>query len=571
MPDLTLLRLVLVLIFVLTAAASALQAPAARIPPGREPTLDGVMGAEEWRDAATLARDGEATLFGKRAGDTLFLGLRGAGAGITTVGLLPEGGSRLCVLHASASLGTAEYERQGDAWTAVRPFAWSSKSPPGTAEGNAERAAFREAEGWLGTLASMGADSEIAIDLGAGRDGRLRCAVGHLGGSPVRIPAGSQDGLFGMTLQMGTAPETLAADPSQWLELVCSDAAAEGAPPLEGLTCVTAGSTWIYAADSEEAQALSVDAAAAAQDFERHFGRAPEPGAVVALFGRMLPAGVDGRLRAAGARWVLPWISSRPQPGVEDSLRAQIEGQLRAQLEPLGMSDAQITAQLEQVLAQLAGTSAGGLGLLRHELGHLWFISGFWGDEALVRPSDGAGHYAGPAADWLDETAAILLESPEATAKRRESIAAWLAAHTGPDRMRPLDELFRMPHPVDTSAILESLPPEARQGGSVTVLVQGGDSGAVPDASAERRFYEQCRLLADYLLATGGEGVFAALAASAARGESMESWLASEGAALGLPASVAALQADWLAWIDAQYPVAGADATPSTDTPGGGN
>jgi hypothetical protein len=577
---------VLIVILAATAAALApltptLAAQALHVPLGSEPTLDGVMGEEEWRDAATLAGSGAARLLGKRAGDRLFLGLRGAASGITTLGLLPEGGTHLRVLHASASLGTAEYEREGAGWKLLRPFAWGAKLPPGTAEGDRARAEFREAEGWLGTLVSMGADSEMAIDWTAAGWGadvqapRFRCAVARFGGAPLRIPELSQDGLFGMSLQMGTAPATLAADPALWLELdlaaapssdvTLADARARptaepapasestptpgGPPPLEGSHCHSAGTTWIYCADAEEAEGLAADVLAAAQDYQRHFGRAPEPGAVVALSGSTMPAGFDARLRAAGARWILPWISQSAGPAPDDSLRAGIESQLREQLAPLGLSDEQIDAQLEQVLAQLSGTSAGGLGLLRHELGHVWFISSFWGDAALTRPAGGS-HYAGPAADWLDESAAILLESPEATARRRASIAKGLQSDPAFARMLPLEELFRMEHPVDTSAIRDSLPPELAARGSVTVLVQSAPPGEGSDPAGA--FYEQCRLLSDYLLEAGGEGVFRSLAASAARGEGMEAWLARDGAALGLPAKLPELQTAWRSWLEAQ-------------------
>lgn len=559
------------------------------VPRGNAPTLDGVVGADEWRESATVARSGAVTLLARREGDTLYLGLKGVGPGITTLGLVSGDGERLFVLHASASLGTAEYqrERKGGSWKLVRPFTWAAKLPPGSPEGDAGRAAFRSAEGWLGTLTTMGAgESEIAIDVKAGAWARavvpspLRIAVAQLGGAPLRLPEGSSDEVFGLGLQMGTAPATLASEPTAWLELAWDEeprsearegsrtesragshaVAPDGGPPaIAGLRVVVSGSTWIYCRELAEAQSLVADVEGAAHDFERYFGRAPESGAVVAVPGSSLPAGCDAQLRAAGARWVLPWISTVAPPGQADALRAQIEAQLREQLRPLGMDDEQIDAQLEQVMARLAGTPQGGLGLLRHELGHVWFLAAFWGEAALApaaapgataAPSAPSAHrYAGPAADWLDETAAILLESQDATALRRSSFAAWLAEHPG--QLHPLDELFTMEHPVDVAAALAAAPPAAAQQGAVTVLIQ---AGSPEEEQGLRSFYEQCRSLADYLLAVGGERIFVPIAESAARGEDMATWLAAEGASHGLPGKTAELQQAWLEWVAAPAP-----------------
>jgi hypothetical protein len=197
-------------------------------------------------------------------------------------------------------------------------------------------------------------------------------------------------------------------------------------------------------------------------------------------------------------------------------------------------------------MAKLTGAPArGGLGLLRHELGHVWFVAAFWpARSSSSAPAD--GHYGGPAADWLDESAAILLESEEATAHRRSGLREWLAANPG--RMRPLDELFTMTHPLLEDAAVAAAQADAGAEGSAIVRVELGPTEHDDDCP----FYEQCRSLADYLLATAGKRVFASIAAGAARGEDMARWLAAEGPSLGLPATNASLQAAWLAWLEQQ-------------------
>ena len=55
-----------------------------------------------------------------------------------------------------------------------------------------------------------------------------------MGQGAVKIPAGSNDEIFGLGLQMGNAPAMLASKPEQWL-LLARDAAAVEATPGKGL------------------------------------------------------------------------------------------------------------------------------------------------------------------------------------------------------------------------------------------------------------------------------------------------------------------------------------------------
>ena len=54
-------------------------------------------------------------------------------------------------------------------------------------------------------------------------------------------------------------------------------------------------------------------------------------------------------------------------------------------------------------------------GVLPHEIGHGWYVELFWPGAV----QDRSGHYGGPGPDWLDETAAILMETEAFAADRR--------------------------------------------------------------------------------------------------------------------------------------------------------
>ena len=77
---------------------------------------------------------------------------------------------------------------------------------------------------------------------------------------------------------------------------------------------------------------------------------------------------------------------------------------------------------------------------LGHELGPNWFINAFWPD---IHGRSYGIHYAGPVDDWLDEAAAICLETWEMTASRYKN----LADHRTAGRVIPLEEFFAMEHP----------------------------------------------------------------------------------------------------------------------------
>ncbi len=381
-----------------------------------------------------------------------------------------------------------------------------------------------------------------------------------------------------------------------------ASAAAEAAAPRCATLVLPAGA---HCADAPTGVVIS-DQAALAQRyagvtaegetrFRRHFGREPTPYAV--LIGQSLVGGSGGvfggssaelqkMLRDAGAKHVLPWLSGEQRERlVEDSVRRTAE----ARLKEAGVSGDALKEGVERSVRESMAARAGrdptqDDSAAAHELGHLWFIEAFWPNRERVAANS---HYGGPAPDWLDETAAILMEDDRMTAGRR---TGFRKAFTGPDaakHVKPLPALFADPHPMASrtggAQLKVQTLPDGRQG---VVLGQGqslpaggtfypakpGEKGppggltvarvmskeeaarAGTDIEAAAAFYAQNRALADFLQERSGDPmVFGRIAAALAGGSTFEQWLAREGAGLNLGSSVAELEAAWREWATRNY------------------
>lgn len=130
-------------------------------------------------------------------------------------------GDRLHVLHASASIGSAEYRRAGGAWQRVHDFQWSCRAP----EPAACHAAFFERERWDATPVppgQRGAPRRFRVDLGAlARGGGVDVAVARYvhPGEIASWPATVRDDARNEELLRGMAPPTLSLDLSGWAHL----------------------------------------------------------------------------------------------------------------------------------------------------------------------------------------------------------------------------------------------------------------------------------------------------------------------------------------------------------------
>jgi hypothetical protein len=315
--------------------------------------------------------------------------------------------------------------------------------------------------------------------------------------------------------------------------------------------CVDAGRGVALADTSEEAERLAGFARGGETRFAAHFGQSIAPYAVTSTSQPISQSALNG----AGFAHVLPWPNAR---AIEQATRQGIEQATRRFAQAQGMSAAQTDELVARAIAQApTGLARAGLesALLPHELGHLWFSAAFWPDAAIMPTNQ--RHYGGPGPDWLDEAAAVLMEDDASTTMRRSQFRALLRGEDVPgvgvaERSLLLDlaGLFAREHPAITQGV--TAPPNMTSAspgiGVGVVFTPAGPGGSAP-ARTIGVFYVQARVVSDYLIQKSGRpNIVADIARAFANGRTFEAWLRSEGAAAGLPSTMAALQADWEAY-----------------------
>lgn len=308
-------------------------------------------------------------------------------------------------------------------------------------------------------------------------------------------------------------------------------AALEAAP---GYPACAEGRLGLALSDTQAgADRLLAEAEGGEPRFKTRFGQDPEP--YVVLFFETDPP--VAALNAAGFPTVLAW------PSIAATASLFTEGFRRSELAggagPLSPeAEERVQAQAARIVADLEARRSD---LVAHEMGHLWYLAGFWRESGL--PSDG---YGTGAPDWLDETAAILMEGEGLLQDRRYGFFRGWAARSPEERAAPgaigdLKHFLERRHPSQTFDPRETA---TSASGSVTVNVSSRPAGG-------DHFDEQARVFADYLLdRSGNPAVFAEITRSLAAGATFETWLATQTGSPDLPSSVAALQSDWTAWAD---------------------
>lgn len=303
---------------------------------------------------------------------------------------------------------------------------------------------------------------------------------------------------------------------------------------LEALpVCAASGAGLVFGKSRDAVAKAASQAATGERNFQRYFGGPVEP--YVILLGEEA-AEATPHIQAAGYRLVFPWMTDAEKlAAMQRSIRAALEQRLRQS----GVPESDIPGKIDGALSQLAMPSAlqdEEDALLPHELGHTWFHDRYW------RGAHSGGHYGGPAPDWLDEAAGLLME-PEASVERRR-LEFREALANGAAEARDLKRFLAQAHP---------LAGRTGANGFVTVSRAATDASGRPTVGPGQ-FYGQSRVFAEFLIArSGDERILAEIAKAIAAGETFEAWLAARGSAHGLGGSVTELNTAWLEWLDETF------------------
>lgn len=113
----------------------------------RRPVVDGRIGSAEWTRAARvqLMDGGHALLL--HDGTYLYVGLvarRAAAGSVCTMN-----GDQVRVLHASAALGTALFDRRDGTWALTQGFTFTNRDTGNSQAAHADRKQFLGTQGWF--------------------------------------------------------------------------------------------------------------------------------------------------------------------------------------------------------------------------------------------------------------------------------------------------------------------------------------------------------------------------------------------------------------------------------------
>ncbi|MBY0282910.1 MAG: hypothetical protein K2W81_02965 [Sphingomonas sp.] len=329
------------------------------------------------------------------------------------------------------------------------------------------------------------------------------------------------------------------------------------------LACAQSARGIALAVDDATAQRLLGDAEAGAERFMSRFGAAPPGLYAVYRPEESLPDGTKVQaLRTAGFTAILPWISPKfRRAQIETSVRAGVTARMPGQ--PPEAIDAAVKADIAKLTLLFSDEAQVKLEktTIPHELGHMWYGRLYWPNASI----DGPSHYGAPGPDWLDETAAILMEDDASLASRTEQFAMnYRRYRADPAKATPglrmlvdLPAFFEEKHP-GADRVRELLEKRKQQGAQNSpVIVLGGAEIKSANNLDDRfiGFYLQGTVASSYMIERSGDPkIFGRIGAAFGRGETMAQWLANAEPKGKLPRDLKALQADWLSWLDKRFP-----------------
>jgi hypothetical protein len=190
------------------------------IPPGPAPEIDGTMDTDEWSAARVEHAADGSEIFFLQADGVLYIAIRGSTPEMIVGNIFIAQQDIIRIMHVSAALGTAVYEREGDAWVQTQDFDWRCRSTSKNESALAERKAFLEEEGWVSTNSRMGTPNELEYHIML-PEGPVNLALNILRSSNVNLkipyPVDLADDVMSPT--PGGLPEEMSFAPETWVLL----------------------------------------------------------------------------------------------------------------------------------------------------------------------------------------------------------------------------------------------------------------------------------------------------------------------------------------------------------------
>jgi hypothetical protein len=193
------------------------------VPPGSEASIDGVLDAEEWGAALPVDLEGEGQLFLMHTGGYLYLGVRVKPEPVTSICV--DQGEQVSILHSSAALGSAIYQRGDETWKQIKEFEWCCRETTDSPQAQGARQAQLLQDGWVASNGRMGNSEEVEYQIAFPGD-TLRLSVNSIGAPDYETvtswPADLSDDCSGLEMLTGPVPEQAVFSPDQWISLTLS-------------------------------------------------------------------------------------------------------------------------------------------------------------------------------------------------------------------------------------------------------------------------------------------------------------------------------------------------------------
>jgi len=159
------------------------------VPQGTPLAIDGTLSPGEWDSSIVVTFSDGSELFLMYSEGYLYLGIRANTPEMIAGNIFIDRGEEIAILHSSAALGTALYEKGKDGWQRTHGFSWSCRRTDNSETAQAERDAFLMEEHWVAANSRMGAPNELEYKIETTNE-ILRLAVNFLRASDpsVKIP-----------------------------------------------------------------------------------------------------------------------------------------------------------------------------------------------------------------------------------------------------------------------------------------------------------------------------------------------------------------------------------------------
>ena len=185
-----------------------------------EPIIDGIINDQEWQNAARYHFDEGSEVYLMISGNHLFLAIRANGGGMIAGNVFLAEENQIMILHTSAALGTALYNKDGEQYKKIKDFSWCCRSKIDDEASRVAREKFFADENWLGINSFLGVENELEYKILL--EGQLdMLAVNFIyadgGGDKQVWPVGLKDGVSLPT--SGGFPEMIEFSVEEWILL----------------------------------------------------------------------------------------------------------------------------------------------------------------------------------------------------------------------------------------------------------------------------------------------------------------------------------------------------------------